>query len=315
MKKKKTNLVISDVLSTLSKYFTIAVVIMVLIICLSGVRFVKSGNVALILRFGHLVGNNYEEQVHGPGLLLAYPYMIDEVIIVPTGSVVEQKVSTHYTNSNITNLKTSGYLITGDQNIVTVNATVKYSIVDPVAYALRVNDIESIINATVSNAMIESAASMSADDILTAKKEEFSNKTIKIAQKKFDDINIGIKIRNLELTKVSMPKEVVDVYNEVNAATVKYSTMIEEAKNYKDTKIPEAQAKAAKLVSDAKSNKASSISTANKDLSEFWGVLDEYKQNPKIVRTRIYNDKMQKIIKKIGKVKVVRDGESNIIIN
>ena len=51
------------------------VVAIIAIICFSGVRFIKSGNVALILRFGNLVGNTYEEQVHEPGLMLAFPYI------------------------------------------------------------------------------------------------------------------------------------------------------------------------------------------------------------------------------------------------
>ena len=94
-RKSKKNVIFSDILQSLSKYFKIAVVIMTVAICLSGVRFVKSGNVALILRFGNLVGDTYDEQVHEPGLLLAFPYIIDEVVIVPTGSIIEQKITTH----------------------------------------------------------------------------------------------------------------------------------------------------------------------------------------------------------------------------
>ena len=93
--KNNKNAVFADILSSLSKYFLIAVVVMILVICFSGVRFIRSGNVALILRFGNLVGDTYEEQVHGPGLLLAFPYIIDEVVVVPTGSVIEQKVTPH----------------------------------------------------------------------------------------------------------------------------------------------------------------------------------------------------------------------------
>ena len=95
-KRNRENNVFTDIFSSLSKYFVAAVVIMILAICLSGVRFIRSGNVALILRFGQLVGDTYEEQVHEPGLLLAFPYIIDEVVTVPTGSVIEQKVTTHY---------------------------------------------------------------------------------------------------------------------------------------------------------------------------------------------------------------------------
>ena len=313
--KNKKSAVFADILSSLSKYFLIAVVVMILAICLSGVRFVRSGNVALILRFGNLLGNTYEEQVHEPGLLLAFPYIIDEVVMVPTGSVIEQKVTTHYTEDYMKDSKSKGYVITGDQNIAVIDACVKYKITDPVAYALCVSDIEAIINGSVSNAMVEMAAGMSVDDILTSEKKAYANGTKKLAQEKLDIANAGITINNIELTKVSMPKEVVSIYEEVNASNVKASTLLEDAKNYRDTMIPDAESKANKLISDANTENAKEVSAANQALVEFWGVLEEYKTNKSVVKARIYNEKITEAISKIGEVKVVQKGDSKIIIN
>lgn len=313
--KSNKNAVFADILSSLSKYFVIAVIIMVAAICLSGVRFVKSGNVALILRFGNLVGDTYEEQVHEPGLLLAFPYIIDEVIMVPTGSVIEQKVTTHYTDGYMQGLKTNGYVITGDQNIAVISTTVKYVITDPIAYSLGVSDIEAVVNASVSNAMVETAAGMSVDDILTSGKETYSKNTIQLAQEKLDLANAGIKINNIELTKVSMPKEVVGIYNQVNETVVQASTAQENAQKYWDTTIPLAESKANTLIAEANSAHSTEIAAANQALTEFWGVVEEYKANKEVVKTRIYNEKITEIISKIGTVKVVQDGDSKIIIN
>ena len=63
---KKKNAVFEDVLSTVTKYFIVLVVVVVLFICFSGVRFVKSGEVAIVLRFGKLVGDTRDEQIHEP---------------------------------------------------------------------------------------------------------------------------------------------------------------------------------------------------------------------------------------------------------
>ena len=313
--KSNKNAVFADIISSLSKYFIAAVVIMILVICFSGVRFVRSGNVALVLRFGHLVGDTKEEQIHEPGLLLAFPYIIDEVVMVPTGSVIEQKVTTHYTDGFMKDYKSNGYVITGDQNIAVISVCVKYKITDPVAYALSVSDIESVVNASVSNAMVSAASNMEVDAILTSGKEEFSSKTIACAQENLDIVNVGIKINNLELTKVSMPKEVVAVYNDVYAASVQASTILENAQKYMDTTIPSAEAEANTLISEANSYYSGSVSSANQALAEFWGVLEEYKGNKSVVKARIYNEKISSAISKIGKVKVVKDGDSKIIIN
>ena len=315
MEKSNKNVVFTDILSSLSRYFIIAVMVMILVICFSGVRFVKSGNVALVLRFGNLVGDTYEEQVHEPGLLLAFPYIIDEVIMVPTGSVIEQEIRTHYTEGYMQDIKTNGYVITGDQNIAIIDACVKYRITDPVAYALGVGDIEAVVNGSVSNAMVEAAANMSVDDILTSGKEQFSNKAVTKAQEKLDIAKAGITISSLELRKVTMPKEVVAIYNEVNAASVQASTLMENAQKYMETTIPAAQAQANTLISEANTNHSNSVSAANKALVEFWGVLQEYKANKNVVKTRIHNEKISEAISKIGTVKIVQDGDSKIIIN
>lgn len=313
--KNNKNAVFADIMSSLSKYFIAAVVIMILVICFSGVRFVKSGNVALVLRFGNLVGETREDQIHKPGLLLAFPYIIDEVVMVPTGSVIEQKVTTHYTEGFMKDYRTNGYVITGDQNIAVISVSVKYKIEDPVLYALNVTDMQAVVNASVSNGMVEAASNMAVDAILTSGKEEFSQKTIASAQENLDIVKTGIKISNLELTKVSMPKEVVAVYNDVNAASVQASTILENAQKYMDTTIPSAESKANNLVSEANTYYSNSVSGANQALAEFWGILDEYKNNRTVVKARIHNEKISSAISKIGKVKVVKDGDSKIIIN
>ena len=145
--KQKT--LFADVLETVTKYFLILVILVVIGIFFSGLRVVETGNVAVVLRFGKLVGDNYEEQVQEPGLMFAFPYIIDEVIMIPTGRVMEQTVTTYYTDPATAATLDGGYVITGDQNIAVVAASVKYIISDPVAYALYVKDISAVINNSV----------------------------------------------------------------------------------------------------------------------------------------------------------------------
>lgn len=315
MKKNKKNAVFEEILGSLSKFFVIAVAAIVVIICFSGVRFIKSGNVGLILRFGSLVGDTYEEQVHEPGLLLAFPYIIDEVIEVPTGSVIEQKITTHYTVGNMSSLRNNGYVITGDQNIAVISATVKYTITDAVSYALKVKEIDSVINACMSNAMVEAAACVSVDDILTSGKDAYSKDVTTRAQAKLNNAGAGVTIKTLELTKVSMPNEVSAVYENVNAATVQASTLLENAKQYRETIIPQAQATADTTVSAANTAYSQAVSAANSELVEFWGLVDEYRQRPSVVKTRVYNEKISDAISRIGKIKIVDEGDSKIFLN
>lgn len=314
MREKKKTL-LSDILSSVTKYFLVLVCVVVVFIALSGVRIVKSGEVALVLRFGRLVGDTYEESVHEPGLLLAFPYIIDEVIMVPTGSVIEQTVTTHYTAGSMTTLHNNGYVITGDQNIAVISASVKYVISDPVAYALNVKDIEKIINASVSNAMIDEAACIAVDDLLTGGKDAYATAVMSRAQSKLSAAGTGVTLGSVELTNVSMPAAVKDTYDMVNSATVQAATQLEQAQQYRENLIPKAQSEANALVAQANSDQSAAVAAANTDLAEFWGVVDEYALNPEVVRTRLYSVKAAEALGKIGRIRVVQDGETKIVIS
>lgn len=313
----KKNTVFEDILSTLTRYFVILVAIVVVLICLSGVRIVKSGEVAVVLRFGKLVGNTYEEQVHEPGLFFAFPYIIDEVITVPVGSVKELTVTTHYTEGEMLNSEQRGYVITGDQNIAVISASVKYNITDAVSYALHVKDADRIINAAVSGAMVKSAAHRAVDGILTSEKEAYATEVRAMAQQTLDEIGTGITLSNLELTKVSMPEEVRETYENVNAATVQAATLAEKALQYRDSLMPYAESMRTSLISNAYSRQSTAIAGAEQYLAEFRGVLAEYEANPgslEAIKTRIYTQKMMEMLARIKKVYLVPDDESHIII-
>lgn len=313
----KKNTVFEDILSTLTRYFVILVAIVVVLICLSGVRIVKSGEVAVVLRFGKLVGNTYEEQVHEPGLFFAFPYIIDEVITVPVGSVKELTVTTHYTEGEMLNSEQRGYVITGDQNIAVISASVKYNITDAVSYALHVKDADRIINAAVSGAMVKSAAHRAVDGILTSEKEAYATEVRAMAQQTLDEIGTGITLSNLELTKVSMPEEVRETYENVNAATVQAATLAEKALQYRDSLMPYAESMRTSLISNAYSKQSTAIAGAEQYLAEFRGVLEEYEANPgslEAIKTRIYTQKMMEMLARIKKVYLVPDDESHIII-
>lgn len=309
----KKNELFAQILTLVTKYLRVLVVLVILGICLSGVRIVKSGNVALILRFGQLVGDTYEEQVHEPGLLLAMPYIIDEVVIVPTGSVIEQSITTYFTPD--TGKSSDGtYVVTGDENIATLSASVKYLISDPVAYALNVSDISAMINGAVSNAMLCQAAQTDVDDLLTSGKDAFTSASVKQAAQALELANAGVTLTNLELTQVSMPSEVRTIYNQVNSSTVYAQTIIENANNYRTTVIPYAQSSASTQIALANANKATAVGDANTALVEFWGLVEEYRQNPEVVRTRLYSQKVSQLLQTIQRVHVVQDGQERIYI-
>lgn len=307
----KENNLFAQILASVTKYLRILVILVLVGICLSGVRIIKSGEVALILRFGRLVGQTQEEQVHDAGLLLAFPYIIDEVITVPISTVMEQSVTTYHTPVG-TDTKAGSYVLTGDSNVAILTASVKYVVSDPVAYALNVGDISNMINGAVSNAMLTEAASTDVDDLLTAGKDAYATRSLTRAEENLTDA--GVDLTSLELTKVSMPSEVKTIYDQVNSATVSAATTIENANNYRQTLIPYAESVASTTISTASAEKVLAMADAQTALTEFWGLVEEYRVNPDVVRTRVYSQKVNALFDTIQKVRVVEDGQTSIVL-
>ncbi|MBQ2767270.1 MAG: protease modulator HflK [Clostridia bacterium] len=300
-----------DILESMVKAFRWIVLVVLAAILCSGIKSVQTGEVAIILRFGKLLGETRTEQVHEPGLLFAFPYIIDEVITVPTGKVFELTVDTHNSQDYMsTDIRQNGYIITGDQNIALVGASVKYTITDPVAYALSTADVITTLHGLVSGALAVGGVDISIDDLLTTEKDAYAKSVMEEAQKRIDALELGVTISSLELKTVSPPLEVNPIFQAVNSASVQAQTLVAEARQYYEVKIPTAQANAQALVSAAQADYASQVAAANDTLSEFRGLLEEYNTNPDVVMTRVYSQKLTQILSSIGTIHLLEPGES-----
>ena len=298
------------IINTAIRYCKWLIVILVALICCSGIRVVNNHEVAVVLRFGRLVGDTREEQVKEPGLLLAFPYVIDEVIKVPVGKVHEVSITTHAASADPTyaEIEDTGYVITGDENIIHIDATLKYQISDPVEYALYNSDPETEINGVVSGVMTSCAASKSVDGLLTDQKAEFGNEVIRQAQAILDGMEMGVSIVSLEFKSIKPPSALQYHFDQVNAASVEKETRIQQANQYRERVIPEANAAADKLVSDAQVSQHDRINRANDQVAEFYGLFQEYQQNRDVVYERVFREKVVTIFNQMGGNIVLPEG-------
>jgi membrane protease subunit HflK len=306
---------VGDLLNTCVKYFKWIVLAIVLVILLSGIRTVQQGEVAVILRFGKLVGENREEQVHEPGLLFAFPYIIDEVITVPTGKVFDLTVDTHYTNGNMTgDVTKNGYCITGDHNIAVISTSLKYVINDPVRYALYNSSVNDTVRGVVSAAITEHVASVHIDSLLTDGKDDFVREVLSLAQESLDRLSCGVTLTNLDVSNIAPPAEVKTDFDNVNSATVSVQTALAEAQQYRETLLPSTQSSVDSMISGARVEQNKAVAQANALLAEFYGLLEEYETQPDVVILRVYHEKLAELYEKLGNRIVVDEGTPNIVL-
>lgn len=109
----------------------------------SNVRQIGPENRAVVLRLGAL------ERLAGPGLLLAWPQPLEQVVLLPSAEqVIERRVEGLLRSEQARRadldvslssdaLAGSGYLLTGDAGVVQLDVRVFYKVDDPYAYVLR----------------------------------------------------------------------------------------------------------------------------------------------------------------------------------
>ena len=284
------------------RYFRWILLAAFIILICTGFFRVNSDEVALILRMGRLAGATPSEQILQPGLHYAFPYVIDEVVRVPVGKIKELTVTTHKPTGKIIvrNVAKTGYLMTGDSNIVMVEAAVKYRIVDPIAYVLGSSNPESMIDAVVSGNLLTYISKLDVDSVLTTGKAVLIDRVKKASQKQLNDIDCGVELTNIELTSVMPPEEVRSDFEAVNSAAVRKNTFLQEANEYRERIIPDAQAQAKKYIDTAMVRQQTLVAQAHSDIAVFDGLIAQFNVSKESVFDGYFRQRIAQIIQNMN---------------
>jgi membrane protease subunit HflK len=303
-------------LNTIVNYVRWISIVIIAGILLSGVIFVQPGEVALIFRFGKLVGNTYTEKVRQPGLHIMFPYLIDKVVRIPVRKIQKIKIDGMYTDGYFQDYTNAGYALTGDTNIVVLDAVLKYKVIDPLKYVLEIMEPKKVLKELTLCALTQEISSFSVDDVLTKQKKELASYVLANAQERADELNLGVQFVALEFNSLQPPQRVKAEFDLVTSTYVQMETMIQEAKSYQKKIIPEAVAESDSMIQKARSFKAERIAQAKSDVAQFYGVINEFQKNPQVVHERLYREKVESILRKVANKVILPKGENgeNIVL-
>lgn len=315
-KKGTSNMKIFDVIfNSTVKYFKWFVLVSLMVIALSGVYQVESGEVAVVYRFGKIVGDTQEAKVKQAGLHFAFPFIIDEVVKIPVERVQERNVRVHHSAMAVnTDVRRTGYVITGDNNIVHMTANVRYRIDNPVDYSIISQDIDSIIDGVVGSESTALVANMTIDSVLTTDKNIIAENIKNLSQTRLSNIRTGIEIVGIEVT-ITPPANTMISFNKVNEAKITKQTQIQTANQYYSSQIPKAQTDAGKLVQNARINQQNSVAFATGEMAEFYGLYQLYIENPEAMMDTTFRQRLSEVLNQSGAVIIVpEDGSPPMIV-
>ena len=297
--------------------------IMGVLYALSGITVVKSDEVAVILRWGRVVGETPALQANGPGLLFAFPRPVDRVVRVQTKHVWEVSVSTlngiassgGETNEEgeaidergrltLDPLK-QGYALTGDQNIVHVEMVARYRVRDPALWAFYGPKAEDALRVEVTAAMVRSLGEMTVDRVLADGRKDLVATVTRRVQEGLDASSSGLELSSLELTRLNPPVALASEFDAVQSSFIGAETRKKTAQAQAEQVIPQAQTVVNSALQTARGDADNAIAKARGEADAFLALAREYRANPLVVRERLYRDGVEQAIRMAGKVQWV----------
>jgi len=247
-----------------------------------------------------------------PGLNYHLPFPIGSVVVVNTASLRKEEIGfeTVAPGRYIT-VERESLMLTGDNNIVSVELVVQYYVSEPEKYAFGVIPDTDIIKFTSEAILREEVAAGTMDAVLTVERDTISARVAERIQMEFDFMDIGLQIQNVYMQEVSPPRQIIAAFDDVNNARQDRTKFTNDAERYRNDVVPRARGEAASITRAAEAYAAQKVLAATGETERFLNMLREYETAPEITRTRLYLEMLDNVLS--NSTKTVVTGAEGLI--
>jgi HflK protein len=241
---------------------------------LSGLVQVGPDELAVVRRFGEPIADL------GPGLHWRWPWPVEDTVRLQPARVHVVEVgfrssnrrnastgamawSSPHQGDGISRLSEEAVMITGDGDLVELQATIRYVIADPHVYLFSVGDVDAVLRAITESVLRESVAAEPFLDLLTSNREAFQQQVLaRIHQRCAVYGGLGIRLNALALQDLHPPQEVVEAYHDVTRAMAGRERQIKEAETEAARRVAAAEATALQMHAQARATAHEIVSQA-----------------------------------------------------
>ncbi|NLK45399.1 MAG: FtsH protease activity modulator HflK [Treponema sp.] len=273
----------------------IFVILIMLAIALTGTTVFKVDDTeqAVITRFG-----KYYKTVEA-GLNFKAPFGIDKnynvpIKVVQTEQFGFQTIKAGQNSQYRNDIVKESTMLTGDLNIVEVEWSIQYRIIDPVAWLFNVQERKQTIR-DISQSVINTLVGDRAFDTMESERSAIQTSALELMNENFKQLGLGINVILVQLQNIVPPEGVREAFDDVNKAIQDKNRFINEGKEVYNAEIPRTQGEANQQVLVAEGYAAERINRAQGDIARFNAVYEEYKKSPKVTRERLYLEAMESI--------------------
>jgi membrane protease subunit HflK len=228
--------------------------------------------------------------------------------VIPLVESVTQVNVTQVRNSSLKEL-----MLTQDENVVEVAMEVQYRVIDPVAFALRVENPEQSLAHAAGSALRHEVGSTNMDPILTSGRTVLATTVADRLQRYMTSYSTGIEIDKVNIKEAAAPQQVKAAFDDVQSAKLDKERYVNEAEAYANTIVPEARGKSQRMLEESNAYKEQVIAQAEGEADRFLALHKEYSKAKKVTRDRLYLDSISKVYSNSSKVLVDVDGGNNMM--
>jgi len=271
-----------------SRYVKLAIVLFLLYTAFVKTHFsLTEEQYGIVFTFGN------PKVVEKPGFNWKVPY-IQGVVKLPK---TIQSMSIGYIVDTNEVIESESIMITEDFNFIDVDFYVEYRISDPEKAWKNYASHREIIRNLAQSYIRDTIGLRTVDDVLTTGKTEIEHEIETKLRERLIAEDIGFSIENVLMQDADQPtEEVKQAFSNVENAKQSMDTKINEGNEYKNTKIPEAEAKADRLIKNAEAAKQARINEANGEAAKFTAMYDEYMKYPLITKQRMLYETMEELL-------------------
>ena len=286
------------------------VLMVVAVILIAGIIFgcfyrVSEQQNAVVTQFGKVV------RTDTAGLYFKLPYIqqVHMVDMTTHGTGIGYHVQD---GQNITD-SSDGIMITSDFNLLDIDFYLEYKVNDPVAYLYYSEEPEEILRNIALASIRGTVVNYTVDEAMTTGKSQIQAQVKDLIAKELTEQNIGMQIVNITVQDSEPPtQEIIQAFKSVETAKQGADTAKNNALQYQNQMIPNAEAEADRIIQEAEAEKTARIAEAQGQVARFEAMYDEYRKNPLITKKRMFYESMEELLPSM-KV-VITDGTTETML-
>jgi Cu+-exporting ATPase len=250
-------------------------------LALSGLTIIGPDEVGVVRRFGRPLPEDL-----GPGLHFCWPWPVDAVARVKPRRVYTVEVgfrtqpdagavpaprtwSSPHGGDGVQRMPEEAVMITGDGNLLEVQASVRYTIARPRVYLFGVSDPEGLLRNAAESVLREAVAGRHMAALLTTDRARFGRLALERLRRRCGEEELGLRLEGVALHDLHPPQEVVRSYHDVTRAMEKRDRLVNEAREQHVRQVRQQEGASLQTVRQAEAERYEKVRRAQARLTDF----------------------------------------------